>query len=182
MANLDNDPENENDTDGENNASADSSDSKSKKLLLIIVPAVIIIGISCFYCAPRKDQEQNRPINYTIVRHSNEQGAETESYTIFYDLPEIDIRLHNVPEKNQVVKIKLNLELSKMEDINTIEALSAKLSDAVITHTTELMPEEINDSEGLYWLRKELLYRMNLIAAPVKISNLNFKSFEIVKD
>ena len=68
-----------------------------------------------------------------------------------------------------------------MEDISTIEALTSKLTDAIIAHTIELRPEEINDSEGLYWLREELLYRMNLISAPIKISNLNFKSFEIVQ-
>lgn len=89
--------------------------------------------------------------------------------------------MRNVPGKDQVVKIKLSIELSKMEDITIIEALSAKLTDAVIAHTIELMPEEIDGSEGIYWLREELLYRMNLIAAPVKISNLNFKNFEIVR-
>lgn len=178
MANLDDNIENG--FDGDDDITAPGSKLSRKKLLLIVVPVVAAIGIFGFYYTSQKSQKDQAPANYSIVRHAAENGKETDSYTIFYDLPEVDVRLRNVPGKDQVVKIKLSIELSKMEDITIIEALSAKLTDAVIAHTIELMPEEIDGSEGIYWLREELLYRMNLIAAPVKISNLNFKNFEIV--
>ena len=178
MVNLDDNIENGFDSD--DNIIAPGSKLSRKKLLLIVVPIVAAIGIFGFYYTSQKSKKL-APTNYSIVRRTAENGKETDSYTIFYDLPEVDVRLRNVPSKDQVVKIKLSIELSKMEDITTIEALSAKLTDAVIAHTIELMPEEIDGSEGIYWLREELLYRMNLIAAPVKISNLNFKSFEIVR-
>ncbi len=179
MANLDDNIENG--FDGDDDITAPGSKLSRKKLLLIVVPVVAAIGIFGFYYTSQKSQKDQAPTNYSIVRHAAENGKETDSYTIFYDLPEVDVRLRNVPGKDQVVKIKLSIELSKMEDITIIEALSAKLTDAVIAHTIELMPEEIDGSEGIYWLREELLYRMNLIAAPVKISNLNFKNFEIVR-
>ncbi len=179
MANLDDNIENG--FDGDDDITAPGSKLSRKKLLLIVVPVVAAIGIFGFYYTSQKSQKDQAPANYSIVRHAAENGKETDSYTIFYDLPEVDVRLSNVPGKDQVVKIKLSIELSKMEDITIIEALSAKLTDAVIAHTVELMPEEIDGSEGIYWLREELLYRMNLIAAPVKISNLNFKNFEIVR-
>ena len=179
MANLDDNIENG--FDGDDDITAPGSKLSRKKLLLIVVPVVAAIGIFGFYYTSQQSQKDQAPANYSIVRHAAENGKETDSYTIFYDLPEVDVRLRNVPGKDQVVKIKLSIELSKMEDITIIEALSAKLTDAVIAHTIELMPEEIDGSEGIYWLREELLYRMNLIAAPVKISNLNFKNFEIVR-
>ena len=94
-------------------------------------------------------------------------------------MPEVAVRLHNTAGKEQVAKIKLSIELSKIEDISTIESLSSKLTDTIIAHTIELMPEEIDDSEGLYWLKEELLYRLNLAAAPVKIKDLNFSVFEL---
>ena len=179
MANLDD--KIENGFDGDDDITAPGSKLSRKKLLLIVVPVVAAIGIFGFYYTSQKSQKDQAPANYSIVRHAAENGKETDSYTIFYDLPEVDVRLSNVPGKDEVVKIKLSIELSKMEDITIIEALSAKLTDAVIAHTIELMPEEIDGSEGIYWLREELLYRMNLIAAPVKISNLNFKNFETLR-
>ena len=78
--------------------------------------------------------------------------------------------------------LKLNLELSGIENVKTIEVLSPKIKDAVIAHTIELSPDEISGASGLYWLKEELLYRINLITAPVKINNLNFTTFEIQKE
>lgn len=167
----------------DNETELTSSDTRlsKKKLLLIVVPVVAAIGIFGFYYTAQNNSKDQTPSNYSIVHHNTEDGKTAESYTIFYDLPEVDIQLRNNSGKEQVARIKISIELSKMEDISTIEALTSKLTDAIIAHTIELRPEEINDSEGLYWLREELLYRMNLISAPIKISNLNFKSFEIVQ-
>ena len=68
-----------------------------------------------------------------------------------------------------------------MEDIQIVEGLMPKIVDAVIAHTNELTPDEISGSNGLYWLREELLYRSNLIVSPVVVANLNFKAFGIDK-
>ena len=43
----------------------------------------------------------------------------------------------------------------------------------------ETYPEEIETAQGLYWLKEDLLYRINLVTKPLKISNINIKMFEI---
>ena len=43
----------------------------------------------------------------------------------------------------------------------------------------ELTEEEISGASGLYWLKEELLYRINLLIAPIRVNNINFKNFEI---
>ena len=68
-----------------------------------------------------------------------------------------------------------------MEDVQIVQGLMPKIVDAVIAHTIELTPDEISGSNGLYWLREELLYRINLIVSPVVVANLNFKAFGIDK-
>lgn len=178
MVNLDDNIESG--LDAEADISAAGSRLNKKKLLLIVVPIVAFIGVIGFYYSAQKDSSEKNLSNYSIVHHTSDDGKPSDSYTVFYDLPEVAVRLHNTAGKEQVAKIKLSIELSKIEDISTIESLSSKLTDTIIAHTIELMPEEIDDSEGLYWLKEELLYRMNLISAPIKISNLNFKSFEII--
>ena len=69
-----------------------------------------------------------------------------------------------------------------MEDIKTIEILTPKINDVVLSHIIELSPEEVQGSTGLYWLKEELLYRLNLVTAPIKINNLNIRSLEIQKE
>ena len=179
MTNIEDNIENGLETDTE--ISASTSRLSKKKLLLIVVPIVAAIGVFGFYYTSSQSQQATSTSNYSIIHHPSEDGKGTDSYTIFYDLPEVSIKLHNTSNKEQIAKIKLSIELSKIEDITTIETITSKLTDAIIAHTIELTPEEIDNSEGLYWLKEELLYRMNLIASPVKISNLNFSTFEIVE-
>lgn len=176
MANFDDDI-NEADDDA-----APGSKINKKKILLILIPALAVIAIIVgFYYTLKQRSKVVESLNYSIVHHTDDSGKATEAVTVFYDLPEVEVLLQNAKSQDQVLKVKISIELSKIEDINTIEALSSKLTDAVIAHIIELTPEEISGSEGLYWLREELLYRMNLIAAPVEISNLNFKIFEVRK-
>lgn len=174
MANLDSDI----DTDEEASVALDSKLSK-KKLMFILLPALIIIASIGFYYKARNDKENAAPLNYSIIQNTGEDAV--SAYTILYDLPEIEVRLQTATPPQQLLRIKINIELSGVENIPTIDALVAKLSDAVLAHTSGLNAEEVNNSEGLYWLKRELLYRINLITAPIKITNLNFKNFEIVK-
>ena len=176
MANLDSDM----DTDTNEDASvALESKLSKKKLMFILLPALIIIASIGFYYKARSDKENSAPLNYSIIQNTGEDAA--TAYAILYDLPEIEVRLQTVAPPQQLLRIKINIELSDVENVPTIDALIAKLSDAVLTHTSGLTAEEVNSSEGLYWLKRELLYRINLITAPIKITNLNFKNFEIIK-
>ena len=101
--------------------------------------------------------------------------------TILYDIPEINVRIKDEAGTPQDVSLRLNIELTRMEDVQIVEGLMPKIVDAVIAHTIELTPDEISGSNGLYWLREELLYRINLIVSPVVVANLNFKAFGIDK-
>ena len=176
MANLDSDIDTETDEDA--SVALESKLSK-KKLMFILLPALIIIASIGFYYKAHSDKDNAIPLNYSIIQNNSEDAS--SAYTILYDLPEIEVRLQTIAPPPQLLRIKINIELSGVENIPTIDALVAKLSDVILTHTSGLTTEEVNSSEGLYWLKKELLYRINLITAPIKITNLNFKNFEIVK-
>lgn len=170
MANLD-DIE---DVDGKDNPYAQKD---KKKILLFLIPGLIVIGLIVglyFLFVPKSNNQENLP--YSVVAQTD-----TTPLTIFYDLPETDIKLQGHETQDTMVKIKINIELSNMEDIKAVENLMPQITDAIISHTVALTKEEIDGSEGLYWLKEELLYRLNLVTSPVKISNLNFKRFEIQK-
>ncbi len=167
------------DIDGEEAANIDTAKLNKKKLMIFLLPALIVIAIVGFYYKSRNDKENSKPTHYSIVEHTNEDSS--SSYTILYDLPEVEVRIQNNIGQAQILRLKLNIELSTMESIPVIDSLTAKLSDAIISHIISLTTEELSGSEGLYWLRKELLYRLNLISSPIKITNLNFKNIEIIK-
>ena len=151
-----------------------------RKVLLFLVPAVIVIGLSVgFYYA--FNHRFGEHLNYSIVKNvaEDDTGQKSESVTVFYELPEVSAKVGKSDGGSETVKMKISLELSRVEDIPTVEGLLPQINDAVISHTLALTSDEISGSDGLYWLKEELLYRINLLVAPLKVSGLNFRNFEI---
>lgn len=103
------------------------------------MPALIVIGIIVglyFLFIPKSDDSES--LGYSIVE---KEENDTKTITVFYDLPEISVQLQSADSQNAVVKIKINIELSKMEDIKTIESLMPQITDAAVTHVSELFPK-----------------------------------------
>lgn len=162
----------------------DSANKKidKKKILIFLLPILIVIGlIVSFYSVFSKKMSPKDNLPYNVVNKPGD-GADNPGKTlIFYDLPEISVQVKNSSGGNDLAKIRLSVELSSIEDVKVVEGVMPQINDAVIAHTIELTSDEMSGANGLYWLKDELLYRANLIADPVKISNINIKSFEIQK-
>ena len=147
-----------------------------KKLMILILPVVIVIGLSVgIYFALNQDYS-NPEAAYNVIK----KPGEGENYTVFYDLPEVKAILNSLAK--ETISLSLNVELSKVEDVATLEILSPRIKDAILAHIIELTPEEVESANGLYWLKEELLYRLNLVVAPIKIENLSIKNIEILNN
>lgn len=150
-----------------------------KKVLFFLVPVLVAIGLAVgvFYTFSNNLKDSTTP--YGVVKKPNADGKGGEQITVFYDLPEVNVRLKNEGERDGVLKMRVSLELASIEEAKTIESLTPKLVDSIISHTIELNNTEIEGASNLYWLKEELLYRINLITSPIKINNINFKNFEV---
>lgn len=150
-----------------------------KKILLFLLPALIAIGIAVgLYHTFESSFSSTQGLPYQVLEQNE---SDKKQSIIFYDLPEITAPVRNAVGDNDIVSIKLSIELSNVEDVKKIEILLPRIYDIILAHTRELRSEEISGSEGLYWLKQELLYRLKLATAPIKIENINFKSFDIKK-
>lgn len=150
-----------------------------KKILFYLIPAIILIGIgvgfvSVFFTNVNSDAQHD----YDVITQKSADGS-GESTVVFYTLPAFTAKLRTSTGIYETIQIKINLELSSVEDISTISKLTPRIQDIIIAHLVELTPEEVSGSEGFYALKTELLHRTNLIAAPVKILNLNIKDLNI---
>ena len=156
---------------------SDYSNKNRKKIMILLLPLLIVIGASVgIYFALNKKYDTNIS-GYNIVQYNKNNK---DDVVVFYDMPELKTVIMGKDDKKQDLRIKLNLEISNLEDLKIIEALSGKFNDIVLSHIIELKTEEISGSEGLYWLKEELLYRLNLATNPVKIKNINFSVFELL--
>ena len=152
-----------------------------KKVLLYVLPIVVIIGLVVSFIIVFTKKDSGLGGEYSVIS-SNDEGGSSSKITVFYSLPELSANLLTSDGKATTVKLKLSIELSSVDDIKTIEALLPRINDTLLAHIVELTPEELSGSNGLYNLKRELLYRINLLTAPIKVSNLNFKTFDIQKN
>ena len=151
---------------------------KRKKFLIYIIPIVVIIGLAVSFITVSSRQDRKlSDAEFSIVTSTDDN--QNEATTVFYSLPELSARLRSSTNNSFTVKAKINIELSSVDDIKTIEAMLPRINDILLAHVVELTPNEISGANGLYLLKQELLYRINLVIAPIKISNLSFKSFDI---
>ena len=172
------------DEEDEENDLKTSSKANKKKILLIILPILIVIGLVVSFYAVFNTKKEDEKKNYQVIETAAEgETTATGNTTLLYDLPAIDVLLNSNNNQQARAKIQITIETKNIEADKThlIEAFIPRINDSIITHLIELHPEEIQSSEGIYWLKEELLHRINLITHPILISNLNFKSFEIQK-
>ncbi len=150
---------------------------KRKRLMLILLPLLIVIGVSATIFFVLKRQQSAESEKYKIVQYSKDSQ---DNVSVFYDMPEVVTSVKGRQGQLEL-KFKLNLELASVDDLRVIEILAPKLNEVVINHTIELTADELSGSTGLYWFKEELFYRLNVAAAPIKIKNINFNSFELQK-
>lgn len=155
----------------------DSPHTKRRKLMILLLPIIVVIGLSVgLYFAFSSKLDSNKG-EFNIVQYNKDSD---EGATVFYDLPEINTIVKG-KNQNHKLRLKINIELSGVDDMLVIQAMTPRLTNAVLAHVIELYIEEVEGSTGLYWLKEELLYRFNLVASPVKIKNINFSVFELDK-
>lgn len=152
-----------------------------RKFLIFILPVLIVIGLVVSFVAVFSKKVNSDNLNYDLVTQSGEDGS-AEKITVLYTLPELAARLRTDNGASITAKIRISIELPSVEDLKTVEKLQPRINDTLLSHLVGLTPDEIAGSDGLYWLKEEMLYRINLVVAPVKVGNLNIKTLDIQKN
>ena len=165
------------DEDGEEGEDGDeeSSGGSKKKLLIIIGLALLLVvgGTAAAYFTGLL-----QPV-IDMIAGDGGQSADGEpgmaQDATFHDLPELLVNLNTTGRKASFLKIKISLELEKVEDVPRIEAVMPKIIDNFQVYLRELRVEDLKGSAGMYRLREELLKRVGAAVAPTKIKDVLFK-------
>ena len=143
---------------------------KSKKLLFIILPVVLLLGGAggAYFMGVFGGKEDP-----AVAKKKAEEKARKE--IVYYPVPEILVNLSGTGGKTHYLKIKVSLELANKTEIPKVEAVLPRIVDNFQVYLRELRVEDLRGSAGLYRLREELLTRVNIAAAPAKVSDVLFK-------
>jgi len=168
MAEIDDDA-----TDAQASESGDSAAPKKKKsklLVLIVLPVLLLLGggAGAYFMGFIGSKEDP-----AIAKKKAEEKARKE--IVYYPVPEILVNLSGSGGKTHYLKIKVSLELANKNEIPKVEAVLPRIIDNFQVYLRELRVEDLRGSAGLYRLREELLARVNVAAAPAKVSDVLFK-------
>lgn len=147
---------------------------KSKKKLVMIAGAALVLvlgGVSVAYVMFFKGRGEAA---------KTEHAQAHEPAPVFVDVPEVLVNLSNAPgERVQYLKVKVVLELPKLELADRIKPTMPRVMDTFQTYLRELRPEDLRGSAGLYRLREELTRRVNASIEPHSIKAVLFKEIMI---
>ena len=88
---------------------------------------------------------------------------------MFIDVPEMIANLNSGGRRAAYIKLKAKLELSRKEDMVTVQNAMPRVVDLFQGYLREMRPEELRGTAGTYRLREELVARTNIAAAPAKV-------------
>jgi len=165
------------DDDAADAKAADAGDSaeapkkkKSKKLLFILLPVLVLLsGAGGAYVMGVFGGHEDP----AVAKKKAEEKARKE--IVYYPVPEILVNLSGTGGKTHYLKIKVSLELANKNEIPKVEAVLPRIIDNFQVYLRELRVEDLRGSAGLYRLREELLQRVNVAAAPAKVTDVLFK-------
>jgi flagellar protein FliL len=154
----------------ENGEAAPPAGSRKKKLLLLVgapVLTLLLIGGGLWFTG----------IAQKFLGGGADSHAEAPpppKRAAFFDLPDMLVNLAGSTRKTSFLKMVISIELEDGGDAPRVQAVMPRIIDNFQTYLRELRPEDLKGSAGMYRLREELLTRVNIAAAPVKVADVLF--------
>jgi len=155
----------------------------NKKLLIIVLPILLLsIGGALFFMgvigpSPTEEIHGEESVETADEDHVQE-GENGPINPGFYPLPDFIVNLSS-NNGSRFLKLKVQLEIEDETKIPEIEAITPRVIDQFQTYLREMRVENLRGSAGIYRLRQELLYRVNIAAHPVKVTDVLFQEMLI---
>jgi len=137
---------------------------RGKLLLFAAVPAVLVVALGAAYALG------------AFGSAAESEPKETASVgSVFYDLPELLVNLSSQNNRSSYLKLRVALELPGVEMPKELEKMAPRIVDNFQVYLRELRASDLEGSSGMFRLKEELLARVNVAVAPVKVSDVLFK-------
>lgn len=158
----------------------------NKKLLIILLPVILLaIGGGLYFTGVigggGDDETHVEGAEHAGEGADGELTTEGEGITTnaaFFALPDFIVNLSSAGG-SRFLKLRVQLELKDEADLAAIEAITPRVIDQFQTYLREMRVEDLRGSAGIYRLRQELLYRVNIAAHPVKVTDVLFQEMLI---
>ena len=153
-----------------------SQPAKDKKSILLISGIILIIllagSVGVYFLGFFSFQE------HTSVQPSNSgehDMPQPEISTIFVDVPDMLVNLHNQASRPHFLKLRLALEIQDEPTAQAVRTLMPRLLDTFQLYLRSLTAEDLIGSSGMQRLKEDLGARGSLVVEPAHIRDVLIK-------
>lgn len=174
----------EDDIDNPGAEATEESSGKMKKLLLIIIPILLLgVGGGLYFTGtldsllgkkPAVEGEEHAEGGHGDEKAAGEHGEGHAPGVAFLAVPDIIVNLQS-DDNPHFIRLKIKLELKNEKDLQAVETVVPRVIDQFQTFLREMRLQDLRGTAGIYRLRQELLYRVNLAAKPVVVQDVLFQ-------
>jgi flagellar FliL protein len=159
-----------------------------KKILIFALPVLLLgIGAALYFTGiigGKKAEEGEKTAAHGSAEAGSKEGGEhgegKTGESQFLDLPDLLVNLSGTGGGQQrFLRLKVKLEVNSPEDMKALTAVAPRVVDQFQTFLREMRIQDLRGSAGIYRLRQELLYRVNLAAQPAKVKDVLFQEMLI---
>lgn len=148
-----------------------------KLVLFIVLPILILVGAGAgLYFSGILGSllggEETQEAEGEAPGTGEDAGPAIATPGFYLEVPEMLVSLRSSGRKQQILKLRISLELAGPEDEPAITAFMPKIVDNFQVFLRELRVEELEGSQGLYRVKEEMLARVNQAAHPVKVKDV----------
>jgi flagellar FliL protein len=149
----------------------------AKKILMILIPVLLLGAGAALYFLGVFDSKKDEGKGEGEAAVA--EGAAVPGGGQFMEIPDLLVNLSTAGGPPRFLKLKVKLEVDSPEELAKLEAVAPRVVDQFQTFLREMRVQDLRGSAGIYRLRQELLYRVNLAAQPVKVKDVLFQEILI---
>lgn len=96
---------------------------------------------------------------------------------IYVPVPDMLVNLNTGERRATLLKLGISVEVARPEDQAAVNLALPRITDGFQVYLRELRMDDLRGSAGMYRLREELLLRVNMAVAPVKVKDVLISEF-----
>jgi flagellar FliL protein len=153
--------------------------SGKKIVLFIVLPILLIVGggAAAFFTGMLDGLLGKKHEGEHVEEKHEPDLPPYNGPPIYVPVPDMLVNLNTGERRATLLKLGISVEVARPEDKGPVEQALPRITDGFQVYLRELRMDDLRGSAGMYRLREELLLRVNMAVAPLKVKDVLISEF-----
>jgi flagellar protein FliL len=139
-----------------------------KRITMIALPLILICAAAATYAVSQKNATPD-----------SKAGAAISAPIEYVEMPDMLVNLASTGGRNRYLKLGITLQVTGADAAKELEKHMPRIRSAFQVYLREVRIEDLSGSGGMFFLKEELMRRINTELDPIHIDDVLFKEMLI---